>query len=176
MKRNLLLPVFFLMMFSWQSSVYNIQVQTIDGNNVSLSSYQGKKIIAIEFKTVNPDSAQLRYLDSLQTGSSSIRVIAVPAIDFGGTVSEENLRNLRASLGLHFLITKPAAVKKTAGSGQHPLFKWLTHVNDNGHFDNEVEVPGQFFIIGTNGILYSLLRKETPHNVVSAVLSQQVNE
>jgi glutathione peroxidase len=166
----------FFSLLAVQSSLYDIQIQTIDGNTMNLSAYQGKKIILVEFDAVNPDTGQLQWLDSIQTGYDSVIVIAIPAIDFSGTGNEESLRMLHDSLGLHIQFTMPEAVKKTAGSGQDPLFKWLTDVNENGHFDNEVEQPGQLYIIGNQGTLYSLLTKDTPHEIITGALSQHIIE
>ncbi len=174
MKFYLLITGFFLISICNETSIYSISLQTIDGNNVSLSSYQGKKLIIIEFNAQDPASGQLQYFDSLHM-LDNIRVVAVPAVDFGEINSVDQIKNMRDSLNLHLVITMPSAVKRTSGAEQHPLFNWLTHVNSNGHFDNDVEETGQIFIIGAQGTLYSLLKKETPHSVIAGALNQQIN-
>lgn len=162
-------------LFASSGSIYDIQVSAIDGNQVSLALYQGKKIIITAFDGAVPDVNQLVFLDSLQTANDSIVVIAVPATDFSGSKSLQELIGLRDSLNLHFLITMPSAVKKTSNTNQLQLFKFLTNANENGHFDEEVEEPDQLYFITSNGTLYSLLKKETPHNIINDVLHQQVN-
>ena len=164
-------PLFFI-----QSSIYDIQVETIDGKTVNLSVYKGKTIIVAEFNAAQPDRASLQYIDSLQMVNKSSVVIAVPALDFGGTANEKSIVALRDSLGLQILITKPAFVKKTAGKIQQELFKWLTDVNNNRHFDYEVEEPWQLFIINSKGTLYSLLRTRTPRTVINESMVRDVKE
>jgi glutathione peroxidase-family protein len=46
------------------------------------------------------------------------------------------------------------------GENQHPLFKWLTHLNKNTHFDRDVEETGQLFIISKKGTLYGILGRQ----------------
>lgn len=170
-----LLIIFFSYAFTLvfgAGSIYDIQVNTIDGDKINFSSYQGKKIIISEFDVMVPDINQLVFLDSLQTISDSVVVIGVPAVDFSGTRTLQDLITLRDSLNLHFLITEPVSVKKIADTGQSPLFKFLTNSNENGHFDEEVEEPDQLYFIDGTGTLYSVLRKETPHNVINDVFNQ----
>jgi glutathione peroxidase len=170
-----------LFVISWflvftQSSIYNIRINTIDGNSISLAAYEGKKIIVTEFDALNPDLAELQYLDSLQSADTSIVLIAVPANDFSGTNSIESLQSLRNSLNLRMIITLPSGVKKVNGDNQNALFKWLTKAGNNDHFDEDVEEPGLIFIISTNGILYSQLKKATPHEVIENSINQQITQ
>ncbi len=159
-----------ILLFNSFSSIYDIQITTIDGKQVDLDVYKGKKIIVTAFDALNPDTEQLTFLDSLQTTDKNITIIAVPALDFSASKFMPDLAKLRDSLNLHFIITNPALVKRNAT--QSPLFKFLTSVDENGHFNVDVEEPDQLYFIDTSGILYSILKKETPHNIVDDVRLQ----
>ena len=176
MKPYFLLLNFFLPLFFYQSSVYKIQVETIDGTKVNLSSYQGKKIIITEFNAANPEISWLKKLDSLQSSDTSLRVIVVPANDLGGTGNDTKLASLLNSLSLKILMLKSAFVKKSSGINQHPLFKWLTNVNENTHFDVDVESAKQLFIVSKTGTLYGVLTNNTPGNVLPGVLNKSIDQ
>lgn len=159
----------------WQGSIYNIDVQPIEGGSpVSLSSFANKKIVITTIRSVNPDTAQLNFLDSLQRADTSLKVIAVPSTDIGGAGNDNTIAGLKAALSLGFIITRSARVQKNAGSDQYPLFKWLTHVNENGHFDMDANATGQLFVVSRNGILYSVLGSDVPAAILAQVLNQNI--
>lgn len=173
-----ILPVTILItIFWWQESIYNIEVEPVEGGSAfSLSLFAGKKIVITTISSANPDTVQLRFLDSLQNADTSLKVIAVPSIDLSEPGSDEAIANLKAGLSLSFTITRSAMVKKSAGSDQQPLLKWLTDVNENSHFDIDAEATGQLFIVSSTGILYSVLKSDVPAEVLTKVLNQNVNQ
>jgi glutathione peroxidase-family protein len=174
MKIFLLSSAILLAVFLWAGSVYDINIELVaSGQPVSLSSFAGKKVIITSFSADNPDTVQLRFLDSLQAADTSLQIIAVPAIDSSNTFSDQSIANLQDSLLLNFIITKSASVSKDAGSNQQALFHWLTNAAENGHFDADVTGPGQLFIISRSGILYSVLESNVPVAVLTSVLSQE---
>ncbi len=175
MRRNTLFG-FFLIMVSMQSSIYNIQVETLEQATISISSFSGKKIVISPFNASNPDIAWLRHLDSLQMSNRKLQVIAVPANDFANAGSNASLSALKDSLALHLIILKSTDVKKSAGVNQNLLLKWLTHVNENGHFDVDVLAEGQMFIVSSNGILYSVLDNDVPADILNQILNQNVTQ
>ncbi len=159
----------------FQTGFYSIQLVNLNGVTVSLSAFQNKKIIIAPFSAGAPEAAQLQFLDSLQNANPTIKIIAVAANDFAGPGSIESLKNLRRSLSLSLLMTSPMEVKKTSGLNQHPLFKWLTDVNRNTHFNSDAEAGGQLFMISPGGNLYSVLGAGVPVTVVNEVVQQVVN-
>lgn len=72
-------------------------------------------------------------------------------------------------------MTKQSQVKKETTIYQHPLFKWLTHVTENNHFDEDVDYASKLFIISRTGILYGVLPKEVPKAVLMQLLNQSIN-
>ncbi|MEP7373202.1 MAG: hypothetical protein ABI675_07390 [Chitinophagaceae bacterium] len=163
-----------LLFFLGRESIYDINIQIVSsGQPVSMSSFANQKIIIATINAVNPDTVQLRYFDSLQTADKSLIIIAVPVVDSSGAGNDRQFAKLQKSMSLDFIITRPARVTKNAGAKQHALFRWLTNVTGNGHFDTDVRTPGQLFIISRSGILYSVLESNVPARILSGVLNQE---
>ena len=146
------------------TSIYDYSFTSIEGNNVSLSSYQQKTIIIATLPvTVSAENNQhLARLDSLSRAHpSTLVMIGVPSVEDGYT--EQNTESLktwyRTYLGNQFVISKGMYTHKTSAN-QHPLFKWLTDKNLNMHFDMDVEGIGDQFFISENGTLYGVLGPE----------------
>ncbi len=175
-KTGVIFSALILTAFYVQSSIYDIQVEKLDGNMISMAAYNNKKIIITAFSASNPNARQLQYLDSLQIVDSSIQIIGIPAFDLGGYSDTTKLIALSNSLSPKFVITKTGLVKKEAGNNQQALFNWLTHANENNHFDTDVDTVGQLFFVSKNGILYSILGNEVPQQILLEVLNQTINQ
>jgi glutathione peroxidase-family protein len=174
MRKNFFIASVLCLTFSVQSSIYDLQIEKLSGGTVSMSSFTNKKIIITAFNASSPDVGWLRYLDSLQNSDTSFHLIAVPAKDMGGAGNNGSLSQLNNSFTPKFLMTKQAFVKKESAGNQQALFKWLTYVNENAHFDINADAPGQVFIVSKAGILYSVLPRDVPKDILLQVLSQTV--
>jgi len=167
--------VILLSIFYGQDSIYDIDIQLVaSGQPVSMYSFANKKILIATISSINPDTLQLRFLDSLQTADASLSVIAVPVIAGNDAGNDRFIANLQNSMALDFIITKSARVKKSDGNNQHSLFRWLTNVTGNGHFDTDVGDPGQIFIISRRGILYSVFENNVPRHILTNTLKQEL--
>lgn len=157
---------------------YQFSFSTITGQEQTLTAGAGKKIVIVAFNGLNPDISQLSYLDSLyQSDTTKYFPVAVPALDFDSSFSTADLKTLLIdSLHFSFTITAPMLVKKSNGESQSPLFKWLTNVSGNTHFDRDVEGEGQLFIISENGTLYSILERSTPDSLLTTALAQNIQQ
>jgi glutathione peroxidase-family protein len=168
----------FISMFLFKqsgSSIYEISIETIESNTISLSAFAGKKLLIVEFNAAHPDTAQLVYLDQLQKKGDPIKVIAVPAIDFGGTVDQRGLVRLKIILGPDFIMTKPSRTNKK-DIDQSRLLRWLTNASENSHFNMDVEGEGQVFIVSEKGTLYSVITKSSPKEMIEKVLYRGIKE
>lgn len=163
----------FFSLFSNEGSFYDIEIMKPDGQKISMASFSNKKIIITAISTSNPDYGYLKYLNYLQSQNSSLVIIAVPAIDFGGEINYERVKGIRDSLPLNIIITQPGYIKKTKGNSQQILFKWLTRVEENSHFDTDVETTDQLYVISESGVLYAVLQKPVTSEVIEQVLKQQ---
>jgi len=175
MKQNFFYSsILFLVLLLFQGSIYDVQIISVQNSTISISSFANKKILITTINCENPNTAQLLFLDSLQNTDTSLRVIVVPALDFGGIEHDAALVSLSNTLGLDFTIIRSAFVKKAAGNNQHPLFRWLTDVNENWHFNTDVESIGQFFIVSKTGNLYSVLSNDVSREILNQVLNQNI--
>jgi glutathione peroxidase len=169
----LIISCFFLLSMTYTESVYIHSIKTIEGPSKSISDYQGKKLLIITLpiqQNVSNDSL-LSSIDSLRAvQGSSLVIIAVPSYEDGYTPAIKNqLKNwYRTKLNTAVIITEGLYTRKTSGSQQHPLFKWLTDKNKNTHFDNDVTGPRQKFIVWKDGQIIGSIASQT--TIGSAVI------
>lgn len=169
------LLVFFLA-FGWISNppqdFYNLVIQDINDSTVHMSSFQGKNVVVAEFDASNPDLDFLSGLDNLEASDSGLVVLMVPATDFHGSLNSRQLQTLKSAIKGRNLVTETGMVSKSAGNAQLSLFKWLTNVSENTHFDTDVTAENQIFLISPKGELYAALGKATPIELVSSLLKK----
>lgn len=152
----------------YTGSVYDFSVPTIAGGTQNLSAYQGKKIMIITLPVEQSPAADslLSSLDTLAAArAQSLQIIGVPAIEDGYTAGNNSALQqwYFSKMGSHVLVTGGLYTRKTSGSQQHPLFKWLTSSNQNEVFDIDVAGPGYKFFSNSSGQLYGVLK---PHSKV----------
>ena len=174
-KPHILSAVFLISISAFRSSVYDITIPSISGSMVSISSYQGKKILVTIFNPASPDTAFLNYLNSISKANSSLQIIAVPAAELGKAASSKALTSFANSFSANFLMTAPVLVKKNANKYQGSLLKWLTNVSENGHFDTDAEEAGQLFIIGKEGTLYGVLSGGSEKKILERSINQNID-
>lgn len=154
--------------------VYNVSFPDVSGKTISMKSFRGKKVMVVVINAKSPDIGYLRYLSQLQSKSDAYQIIAIPSLEFGGTVDPARISELRAKEKLTFLLAQPSELKKSARSKQHPLMAWITSKDRNQHFDEDVDVTEKIFIINESGVLYAILDKTAAPDVISNTLSQVV--
>lgn len=163
-----LLIVSFILLTGWiyTESIYTHSVTTIEGVHKPLNVYQGKKILVMTLP-INRNSSNdslLHSLDSLKSAhNSSLIIIATPSYEDGYTPArKDSLRQwYRSILSMDVIVTEGMYTRKTSGSQQHPLFKWLTDKSRNDHFDRDVTGPKNKFIVWTDGELVGALGAPT---------------
>lgn len=147
-------------------TVYTHSVTTIEGVNKPLTAYQGKKILVITLpvqQNASNDSL-LHSLDSLNTAyNGSLLIIATPSYEDGYLPQNKTALKqwYRSILSNTIIVTDGYYTRKTSGSQQQGLFKWLTSKDSNNHFDQDVAGPGNKFIIWTDGALVGILNVQT---------------
>ena len=173
---SLLITFFLLCSFSVAISFYDQQFTTIEEASISMSSYQGKKVMIIVLPVIQTDdaSAYLKSIDSLCTKyKASISMIGIPSIQDGYIAdSLESLKIwYRHNLSNLFVIAKAMYIKKGSPQ-QNSLFKWLTDKNENQHFNEDAEGPGQKFFIDGQGELYGVFssQKKLSEALISRML------
>lgn len=163
----LILPLFF------KSSIYDLQIETAQGQLINMSQFKGKKILIASVSPEILETNKLSFLDSIQDAYPTIVVIAVPAKDFGGNRNEEIVATAKNAPTRKIILTPLADVKKSKASVQHPLLRWLTDASANTHFDADAETDDQLYVVSESGVLYAVLQKGVPAKVIDQVLEQQ---
>lgn len=144
-------------------SVYIFSVPRIEGGGQQLSAYQGKKmlIVTLPISPTNSADSFLFSLDTLSTARiNTLKVVAVPSFEDGFTSNQRAtlMQWYRSKLSSNILITDGVSVRRSSGSQQHPLFKWLTTMAENGSFDVDITEPGCKFFIDASGKVYGVLK------------------
>ena len=139
---------------SSKKSIYDIEINSLQGKPINLSLFKGKKILFVNVASkcgFTPQYKELQKLHNLY--EESLLVIGVPCNQFGkqepGNSSEIN-EFCQVNYGVSFLITEKISVK---GKEQHPLYRWLTDKNENGRKNSSVKWNFQKYLISEDGEL-----------------------
>ena len=135
-------------------SAYTFKVKSIDGGNIDLSAYKGKKILIVNTASKCGYTRQYEGLEALyKQYRTKLVVIGFPANNFGGQEpgSNEEIKEFCTS---KFSVTFPMASKVSVkGSDMDPLFKWLTNKSENGVLDANITWNFNKFLLDENGKL-----------------------
>ena len=155
-------------------NIYNLSFLDLNGNTLKMADYKAKKILVVLFDASSPDLSQLQSLDSFyKTCQNTLNVIAIPVTDFSIPLPRLKLKSiLNDSLKLSYPIAALGKAKKINGENQQPLLKWITTLNDNTHFDNDINNNGQIFLINEQGNLCGLFEKNIPYKVINEIMTK----
>jgi glutathione peroxidase len=159
---NILL-ILFTLLFPPSKSIYDFTIKTIDGKEVKLSQFKGKKILLVNTASKCGFTVQYEELEKLhkQYGKKLV-LIGFPAGNFGGQelASNEEIKAFcKKNFGVSFLLSEKVSVK---GADINPLFQYLT-TQQNPDFTGEIKWNFEKFLINENGKLVHRFRsKVTP--------------
>jgi len=157
------------LLFAQKNTIYEYDVQTIDGETISLSQYKGKKILIVNTASkcgFTPQYAQLQELYD-EYGGDDFVILGFPSNDFmkqePGT-DEEIAAFCQKNYGVTFPMMSKITVK---GEEINPLYAFLTSKSMNGKMDSDVKWNFQKYLIGTDGKLeYVFYSKTKPTDEV----------
>lgn len=155
------LVLFLLFSFQQVNGIYDIALKTIDGNATVLSQYKGKKLLFLVLPPPSLDPrVSVQEIAQLQAKyQSSLLIIGIPAYEEGYKKQDvDNLIKTYRADSANIILTEGMNVKK--GTGQSPLFQWLTNKDMNRHFDREVQGGGSKFFVDEGGNLYAVMGPE----------------
>jgi len=117
-------------------SIYDITMKSIDGENIQLSRYLGKKILIVNTASKCGFTNQYNELEAFQIkNQDSFVVLGFPANNFGGQESGSN-EDIIAFCKLNFGVTFQLFEKSDViGPNQNLLYKWLSDKDKNGWND-----------------------------------------
>lgn len=116
-----------------KGSAYDFKLKTIDGEEISLAKFKGKKLLLVNVASQCGYTPQYKNLEALnkQYGNKVV-VIGFPANNFGAQEpgsSSEIKEFCTKNYGVSFPMMEKISVK---GSDMHPLYKWLSTKEANG--------------------------------------------
>ena len=127
-------------------SLYAFQAQSIDGQTVPLSRYQGQVLLIVNTASACGFTPQFAGLEKLhqQYGAQGLAVIGFPCNQFGGQdpgSDPEIGAFCQKNYGVSFQMMAKVEVN---GGGAHPLYQWL-----------KGQAPG---LLGTEGIKWNFTK------------------
>ncbi len=133
-------------------SMYDIQINNLQGKSIDLSEFKGKKVLFVNVASKCGFTPQYKELQELQdTYKDNLVVIGVPCNQFGKQEpgnSDEIQVFCEVNYGVSFLITEKLDVK---GSNQHKLYEWLTKKAVNGKQNSTVKWNFQKYLVDEEG-------------------------
>ncbi|HLP21147.1 MAG TPA: glutathione peroxidase, partial [Chitinophagales bacterium] len=135
-------------------TVYNYSINDIKGNPIDLAQYKGKKLLLVNTASACGLTPQYKQLEELhQHFNHKVQIIGLPCNDFGeqepGTPQE-----IEQFCEVNYGVTFPLTEKiKVLGADAHPLYKYLTSKELNGHSDSEVKWNFQKYLVDETGHL-----------------------
>ncbi|WP_439151790.1 glutathione peroxidase [Winogradskyella sp.] len=138
--------------YNTSKPIYNIEINSLQGNPIDLSEFKGKKMLFVNVASKCGFTPQYRELQELyDTYKDNLVVIGVPCNQFGkqepGT-SEDIEEFCQVNYGVTFPITEKIDVN---GSNQHPLYTWLTKKFINGKQNSSVKWNFQKYLVDEQG-------------------------
>lgn len=133
-------------------SIYDIKINSLAGQPINLTDYQGKYILFVNVASKCGFTGQYEDLQKLYDKyQDKLMIIGVPCNQFGSQepgTAEEILSFCEVNYGVSFLMTEKVDVK---GNKQHPLYQWLTNKSKNAKTDSTVKWNFQKYLIDKDG-------------------------
>ncbi len=144
------------------ASIHNISIEGINGKELRLDQYRGKKLLIVNVASACDYTPQYGQLEELyKQYADTLQIIGCPCNDFDQQEpdSEEEIMSFCQTM---FQVTFPLSKKINIRSAPvHPLYKWLTTKDQNEVSDNEVEWNFQKYAISPEGELQFVFSAET---------------
>lgn len=134
-------------------SLHDFTMKTIDGKDLSLSAFKGKKVMVVNTASECGLTPQYKLLEELyvEYGGDEFVILGFPANNFGaqepGTDTEIKTFCTK-NYGVTFPMFSKISVK---GADIHPLYKFLTSFEENGLVDAPVTWNFQKYLVDENG-------------------------
>ena len=162
-----------LLMFSpVTQSVYQFRVKAIDGKEMDLSAYKGKKILIVNTASECGYTKQYTDLQKLSaTYKTQLVVIGFPANNFGQQEPGDN-EEISEFCTKNYSVSFPMASKiSVKGKDMDPLFQWLT-TQSNPDFTGDIKWNFEKFLLDENGTLIHRYRSAV--NPMDALITDQL--
>ena len=128
------------------ATVYDFEAQTIDGQTVALSAYQGKVLLIVNTASACGFTPQFAGLEKLHQdyADQGLVVLGFPCNQFGSQDSGSN-EEIGAFCQKNYGVSFPMMAKTEVNGAQaHPLYQWL-----------KTQAPG---MLGSEGIKWNFTK------------------
>ncbi|MDX2359571.1 MAG: glutathione peroxidase [Crocinitomicaceae bacterium] len=159
---TLLISIFTMTVGAQSTDLYDYSFIDIDGNEVELSDFKGKKIMFINVASKCGFTPQYEDLQKLheQYGDQLV-LIGFPSNQFMKQEpgSEAEIKEFcQRNYGVDFLMASKIDVK---GSEQHPIYTWLTSEELNGVESTKVGWNFQKYLVDEEGKYLQMFKPGT---------------
>jgi len=149
---SLIIGSLLFMSISADTSIYDFELDSLSGDEVSLSEYEGNVLLVVNTASECGYTPQYKELQELYEtyNEEGFYVLGFPANNFGGQEpgsDEEIAQFCELNYGVTFPMFSKISVK---GDDQHPLYQYLTQA-DNPDFTGEIGWNFEKFLIDRNG-------------------------
>jgi glutathione peroxidase len=133
-------------------SIHSFTVKSIDGKNLNLASFKGKKILIVNTASKCGYTPQYEGLEKVyEQYKDKLVILGFPCNQFGGQEpgsNEEIVDFCKKNYGVSFPLADKIDVK-----GDHiaPIYQWLTMKSKNGILDASIGWNFNKFLIDENG-------------------------
>lgn len=119
--------------YTGEKSIYDFKMKTIDGEEISMSKFKGKKMLIVNVASECGFTPQYKSLQALhEKYGNKVTVIGFPANNFGAQEpgNEGQIKEFcKKNYGVTFQMMEKISVK---GEDMHPLYQWLSNKELNG--------------------------------------------
>ncbi|UKS29079.1 glutathione peroxidase [Paenibacillus sp. HWE-109] len=134
-------------------SLYDIEVETINGEKKSLSAYKGKVLLVVNTASACGLTPHYKGLQSLyeQFEDKGLVVLGFPCNQFAGQEPGTN-EEIQSFCELNYNVTFPLFAKlDVKGENAHPLYTYLLSHTPEPYRTGEIEWNFVKFLIDANG-------------------------
>ena len=118
--------LFLLLMMPGPSSIYEFNMNSLDGKSIDFGRYKGKTLLIVNTASECSNTPQYADLQILhETFGDKVTILGFPANNFGGQEPGSNTEIAsfcKKNYGVTFQMFEKISVK---GSDQHALYAWL---------------------------------------------------
>jgi glutathione peroxidase len=156
------------------TSIYDIDVSTIDGGQISLGVYRGKTLLIVNVASECGYTPQYAGLESMfrRHAASGLVVLGFPCNQFGRQEPGSDA-DIKAFCSSHYAVTFPMFSKiNVNGPGAHPLYKFLT--SQKKGMLGQAAIPWNFskFLISKEGdVVRRYAARDTPEAIEKDVVA-----
>lgn len=157
----LIIPLFFMSTIERAETVYQYELNSIDGENISLADFEGEVLLIVNTASECGFTPQYEGLQELYETYSDqgFKVLGFPANNFGGQepgTNGEIAQFCQVNYGVSFPMFSKVSVK---GDDLHPLFSYLTKA-ENPDFTGDISWNFEKFLIDRNGNVVRRFKSE----------------